>query len=178
MWWLIGRFDAFRPKGRGFKSHSSHHVGTLCKSFTRSCLWRFGIKLRHSIRAVGSAFEWIWRGTVEIAWMNEWTFLLLTVAMVSECEFHFRLGRCNCYVVRLVTSCTHRASSTPSFSQAHFRRQTSWLILYLCTFAISIYVILFLRISSFIKAVELWITQGTTELLTPQGWLVRLSLGD
>ncbi len=51
-WWLIGRFDAFRPKSRGFESRSSRHVGTLGKSFTHSCLWRFGVKLRHSIRAV------------------------------------------------------------------------------------------------------------------------------
>ena len=28
---------------------------TLVKSFTRSCLWRFGVKLRHSIRAVSGA---------------------------------------------------------------------------------------------------------------------------
>src|SRR6218665_520245 len=48
-WWLIGRFEAFRPKGRGFKSHSSCHIGALGKSFTRSCLWCFGVKLRHSI---------------------------------------------------------------------------------------------------------------------------------
>ena len=27
-------------------------AATLGKSFTRSCLWRFGMKLRHSIRAV------------------------------------------------------------------------------------------------------------------------------
>jgi len=44
--------EAFRPKGHGFESHSSRHVGTLSKSLTRSCLWRFGVKLRHSIRAV------------------------------------------------------------------------------------------------------------------------------
>src|SRR6218665_144892 len=30
----------------------SRHVVTLGKSFTRSCLWRFGVKLRHSFRAV------------------------------------------------------------------------------------------------------------------------------
>ena len=35
---LIGRFVAFRPKGRGFESHSSRHVGTLGKSFTCHCL--------------------------------------------------------------------------------------------------------------------------------------------
>src|SRR6218665_3492645 len=29
MWWLIGRFDAFRPKGRGFESRSRRHVGTV-----------------------------------------------------------------------------------------------------------------------------------------------------
>src|SRR6218665_1823858 len=54
-WWLIGRFVAFRPKGRGFESRSSRHTGTLGKSFTRSCLWRFGVKLRHSIRAESGA---------------------------------------------------------------------------------------------------------------------------
>src|SRR6218665_450764 len=31
------------------------HVGTLDKSFTRSCLWSFGVKLRHSIRAESRA---------------------------------------------------------------------------------------------------------------------------
>ena len=45
-------FSAFRLKGGSFESRSSHHVETLGKSFTRSCLWRFGMKLRHSIRAV------------------------------------------------------------------------------------------------------------------------------
>ena len=45
--WLIGRFGAFRPKGRGFESLSSRHVETLGKSFTRSCLWHFNVKLRH-----------------------------------------------------------------------------------------------------------------------------------
>ena len=33
-----GRFGALRPEGRMFKSHSSHHAGTLGKSFTHSCL--------------------------------------------------------------------------------------------------------------------------------------------
>ena len=50
--WRIGRFDAFRPKGRGFESRSSRYARTLGKSFNRSCPWRFGVKLRHSIRAV------------------------------------------------------------------------------------------------------------------------------
>jgi len=35
---------------------ASRHVGTLGKSLTRSCLWHFGVKLRHSIRAVSGAF--------------------------------------------------------------------------------------------------------------------------
>ena len=47
--WRIGRVDAFSPKGHGFDSHSSRHIGTLGKSFTHSC---FGVKFRHSIRAV------------------------------------------------------------------------------------------------------------------------------
>src|SRR6218665_1112291 len=50
--WCIGRVDAFRPKGHGFHSRSSHHVGTLLKSFTHRCLWRFSLKFRYSIRAV------------------------------------------------------------------------------------------------------------------------------
>ena len=36
--WHIGRVDAFRPKGYGFDSRSSHHLGTLGKSFARNCL--------------------------------------------------------------------------------------------------------------------------------------------
>ena len=54
-WWLIGRFDTFRPKGRRFKYRSSRHVGTFGKSFTRSCLWHFGTKRQHSIRALSGA---------------------------------------------------------------------------------------------------------------------------
>jgi len=46
---------AFRPEGRVFESHSSRHVGNFGKFLTRSCLWRFGVKLRHSIRAVSGA---------------------------------------------------------------------------------------------------------------------------
>ena len=42
----------FQPECRGFESSSSRPVGTLGKSLTRSCLWRFGVKLRHSNRAV------------------------------------------------------------------------------------------------------------------------------
>ena len=42
-WRLIGRFGAFRLKGRRFESRSDRHVGTLGKSFTPSCPWRFGV---------------------------------------------------------------------------------------------------------------------------------------
>src|SRR6218665_3929981 len=54
-WWCIGRFDAFRLKSRGFESGSIRHLGIVGKSFTRSCLGRFGVKLRHNIRAVSGA---------------------------------------------------------------------------------------------------------------------------
>src|SRR6218665_402308 len=50
-WWLIGRFTAFCPKGREFESPSTHNLWTLGRYFIRSCLWRFGVKLQHSIRA-------------------------------------------------------------------------------------------------------------------------------
>ena len=53
--WRIGRVDAFRPKGHGFDFRSSRHTGTLDKSLTHNCLWRFGVKFRHSIRAVSGA---------------------------------------------------------------------------------------------------------------------------
>ena len=52
-WWRIGRVEAFRPEGCGFECHSSRHVGTL--ALTRWSMWRFGVKLRHSIRAVSGA---------------------------------------------------------------------------------------------------------------------------
>ena len=42
-------------KDRGFDSRSSRHVETLGKSFARSCLWRFGVKLRRSALAVSVA---------------------------------------------------------------------------------------------------------------------------
>src|SRR6218665_1919107 len=54
-WCRIGRVEALRPEGRSFQSRSSRHVGTFDKFLTRSCLWRFGVKLRHSIRAVSGA---------------------------------------------------------------------------------------------------------------------------
>ena len=37
-WWLSGKFGALRPEGCRFESNSSHHVGTLGKSFTHGCL--------------------------------------------------------------------------------------------------------------------------------------------
>jgi len=48
--WGVG--GTFRRKGHGFDSRCSRHVDTLGKSFTLSCLWCFGIKFWHSIRAV------------------------------------------------------------------------------------------------------------------------------
>ena len=54
-WWRISWVYAYRSKGHGFDSPSSRHVGTLSKSFTDSCLWRFSVKFRHSIRTVSGA---------------------------------------------------------------------------------------------------------------------------
>src|SRR6218665_1868656 len=51
-WWRIDRVEAFQPEDCGFESRSSRHKGTLRKSLTHSCLWRFSVKLRHSICAV------------------------------------------------------------------------------------------------------------------------------
>ena len=53
--WRIGLADAFHPKGHGFDSRSSRHLGTLGKSFTHSCMWCFGVKFQHSIRAMKGA---------------------------------------------------------------------------------------------------------------------------
>ena len=77
-WWLIGRFIAFRPKGRGFESRSDHHKGTLGKSFTCSCLWHFEVKLQHSIRAVFGV-PLSSSGLEEISGMNEW--------MIQRCSW-------------------------------------------------------------------------------------------
>ena len=53
-WWLVGRVDSCR--GRVDRVVGSNPaLATLGKSFTRSCLWRFGVKLRHSIRTVSGA---------------------------------------------------------------------------------------------------------------------------
>jgi len=43
VWWLTCRFGALRPEGRRLESHSSHHVGTLGKSFAYNCLLCFGV---------------------------------------------------------------------------------------------------------------------------------------
>jgi len=51
-WWRTGWVDSFQPEGRGFDSRPSRQVGTLGKSLTHNCLWCFGMKLWHSIRAV------------------------------------------------------------------------------------------------------------------------------
>jgi len=48
----FGRDDAFRPMGHGLDSRSSRHVGTFGRFLTHNFLWRFGVKLRHSIRVV------------------------------------------------------------------------------------------------------------------------------
>jgi len=37
-WWLSGKFGALRPEGCRAEFHNSHHVGTLGKIFTCSCL--------------------------------------------------------------------------------------------------------------------------------------------
>jgi len=37
---LSDKFAALHSHGRRFEPHSSHHVGTLGKSFTRSCLYK------------------------------------------------------------------------------------------------------------------------------------------
>jgi len=54
-WRRISIVEAFQLEGRGFESRSSHHVGTLGKFLTHSCLWHFSVTLRHSIRAVPGA---------------------------------------------------------------------------------------------------------------------------
>ena len=48
-------YVVIRPKGRGFESRASRHLGTLGKSFTHSCLLCFGAKLQHSIHDVSRA---------------------------------------------------------------------------------------------------------------------------
>ena len=88
-WWRIGRFDAFRPKGREFESLSSRHVETLGKFFTCSCLWRLGVNLRHIIRAVSGALLTI---AVDLKTsyrngLNEWMTHLIDILQVRHVSF-------------------------------------------------------------------------------------------
>ena len=83
-WWRFGRVDASRPEGRGFESHSSRHVGTLGKSFTHSCLWRFGMKLRGTVSVLCQEHFWV---VVDLKrryrnCLNEWT-AQLSISMAS-----------------------------------------------------------------------------------------------
>jgi len=52
---MCGTWRPFGTDSRGFESRSSRHVGTFGKSLTRNCLWRFGVKLWHSIRTLSGA---------------------------------------------------------------------------------------------------------------------------
>jgi len=77
VWRLWGVLvDAFRLRGHVFNSCSNRHVGTLGKSLTHNCLWCFGMKFRHSIRAVsgaplrGSGLEEMLKKWFE--WMDEY----------------------------------------------------------------------------------------------------------
>ena len=40
---VVAQFGALRPEGHMFESNSSRYVGILGKSFTHSCLKRFGV---------------------------------------------------------------------------------------------------------------------------------------
>src|SRR6218665_963232 len=53
--WGMGGTLAFRPKDHGLDSCSRRRVGTLGKSLTYSCPWRFFVKFRYSIHAVSGA---------------------------------------------------------------------------------------------------------------------------
>ena len=52
-------FGAFCLEGHRFESHSSHHVGTLGKSFTRTCMWRFGVLTPTQYQC--SSWECFWK---------------------------------------------------------------------------------------------------------------------
>ena len=61
------------PFVRRFESRSSHHIGTITCS---CCLWRFGVKLIHSIRAVsGVPLSSSGLGERYINSLNEWMFI-------------------------------------------------------------------------------------------------------
>ena len=80
--------------GRGLYSPSRRHIGALGKYLrvTRSCLWRFGVKLRHSIRAVSGTL--LSRSKLEEAlWkypecINEWIIIFL---LVMKIKFKYKL---------------------------------------------------------------------------------------
>src|SRR6218665_4164147 len=57
MWGVGGALVESTPNCHGFDFRSSRLVGTLGKSFTHSCLWRFDVKFQHSIRAVSERFR-------------------------------------------------------------------------------------------------------------------------
>ena len=82
-WWHIGWGDTFQPEGRGFESRSRSHVRTLGKYLTCICLWRFGVKLRHSIN------DWMneWEG--EIHQMRGWNSLCLCIMTVQHIFYCF-----------------------------------------------------------------------------------------
>src|SRR6218665_3750047 len=59
-WWLIGiNLTPFVRRVAGSNPALVRHVGTLGKSFTHSCLWRFGVKLGIALlsRAYSSELE-------------------------------------------------------------------------------------------------------------------------
>ena len=56
---VVVQFGGLRPEGRTFESHSSHHVGTIGKSFTRSCLWRLGVLTPTRYPCFGSKHLWV-----------------------------------------------------------------------------------------------------------------------
>ena len=56
-WWLSGKVSALRPEGCRLESHSSRHLGILVKSFTHSCLKRFGVLTPSQYQTI-SAVVW------------------------------------------------------------------------------------------------------------------------
>src|SRR6218665_56641 len=127
----IGRFDAFRPQGCGFESCSGRHVGNFDKSFTRSCLWCFDVKLRHSIRAEsraplssGGLEEALYRNSLNehlcmylriYECMHVFTYLCMYVSM-HICTYEIRRG---------LDSLRDRLPSNSSLSRIWARRKNS-----------------------------------------------------
>src|SRR6218665_1715612 len=73
-----------RVVGSNFESFSIRHVGILGKSLTRNCLWRFGLKLRHSIRAVSTHLKPIFSSK------HRATYFLATPLTLSDLNFFLR----------------------------------------------------------------------------------------